>query len=126
MNPHVSSALFVHTEETVQLIDRLRSHESQPTITPILAETLFENAQNLLADVEHAVVSGPLGTIKAVMKLAMAFGFSVGILPTERQKNLTRFYDLPQNINSAVDLALRADPMAMDLVMCWWYRQWLV
>lgn len=118
MNQYVSDALFVHTTDTADLLDRLQNHVSQAAITPVMIDALMADPQKMLTGVDHVVVCGTLETIRAVAKLAARTGFSVGVVPTKTQKELIRFYDLPSNIDAAVDLALRADPMAFDLWLC--------
>ena len=64
------------------------------------------------------VVAGPLDVIKAVLRLAMKYRFSIGIIPTKKQKHLIKFYDLPKNPSTAVELALRQNGQAIDLIVC--------
>ncbi len=118
MQEYVTSALFVHTAETADLLERNRNHASGATITPVRIEQLTAGDHHLLEGVDHAVVSGSLKTIKTVIKLSINIGFGVGVVPTDTQKNLARHYDLPRGVEAAIDLALKADPMAMDLVLC--------
>ena len=118
MKQYVSDALFVHTTDTTHLLDRLQNHVSQAAITPVMIDALMADPQKMLTGVDHVVVCGSLETIRAVLKLAGRTGFSVGVVPTKTQKELMRFYDLPSDIDAAVDLALRADPMAFDLWLC--------
>ena len=118
MEQYVSKALFVHTTDTEKLLDRLQNHKSQAAITPVLIDTLLADPQKVLKDVDHVVVCGPLETIKAVLKLAYKSGFSVGVMPAKPHKELARFYNFPRNPDAAADLALRADPVTVDLVLC--------
>ena len=118
MKQYVSDALFVHTTDTAHLLDRLKNHVSQAAITPVMIDALMADPQKMLTGVDHVVVCGTLETIRAVVKLAARTGFSVGVVPTKTQKELILFYDLPRDIDAAVDLALRADPMAFDLWLC--------
>ncbi len=118
MQEYITSALFVHTAETADLLERIRNHACGATITPVRIEQLTAGDHHLLEGVDHAVVSGSLKTIKTVMKLSMNIGFSIGVVPTDTQKNLARYYDLPRNVEAAIDLALKADPTVIDLVLC--------
>ena len=71
-----------------------------------------------LEGVGHVVVAGTLDIIKAVLRLAMQHQFSIGIIPTKKQKHLIKFYDLPKNPSAAAELALRQDGKALDLILC--------
>jgi uncharacterized hydrophobic protein (TIGR00271 family) len=118
MKKYVSSAIFVHTPETEHLVERLRQHPSKPSILPVSADTLISDRQDLLTDAEHVVVSGSLATIRKVIQLSADHGFSVGAILTDKQRRLGKIYDIPSDEDPAIDLALDADPMAMDLVLC--------
>ena len=118
MRKYVPSALFVHTTETEHILDRLRQHSSNPTITPVSLDTLITDQRDLLSGVGHVVVSGSIDFIKTVAAIIVEHGCSLGVIPTRGQKKLVQFYDIPTDIDAAIDLALDADPMEMDLVLC--------
>jgi len=118
MKTYVPGATFVHTSETEDLVERLLGHPSQPSIKPITVDALMNDPARGLAGVEHVVVSGPLETIKGITLLAAEYGFSVGAIPTDKQRRLARFYDIPGDVDAAIDLALTADPMTIDMVLC--------
>ena len=118
MTDHVAAALFVYTPETKALIQALQDHSPGTAISPVAIDELLENPQKRLAGISHVVVAGKLDVIKQVLKLALKYGFSVGILPGENQKNLIKFYDLPRNFNAAVERALRRDAQLMELILC--------
>jgi len=118
MRKFVPSALFVHTTETEHFVDRLRQHSSNPTITPVLFDTLIADRRDLLTADGHVVVSGSFDVIKTVATMTAKHGCGLGVMPTHGQKKLAQFYDIPTDIDAAIDLALNADPMGMDLVLC--------
>jgi uncharacterized hydrophobic protein (TIGR00271 family) len=78
----------------------------------------MQTPQEQLEGVAHVVVAGPLDVIKEILRLAMKHQFSIGIIPTKKQKHLIKFYDLPKNPSAAVELALRQDGQSMDLILC--------
>jgi uncharacterized hydrophobic protein (TIGR00271 family) len=118
MKKYVSSALYVHTPETEHLVKRLREHPSNPSITPISVDRLISDRQGLLTDADHVVVSGSLSAIRKVIQLSADHGFSVGVIPTDKQRRLGKLYDIPSELDPAIDLALDAHPIAADLVLC--------
>jgi uncharacterized hydrophobic protein (TIGR00271 family) len=117
MKQYVSNATFVYVADSQHLIQRLEDHASHPTITPVSLDALAADPEGVLAGVGHVVASGPLDAIEQVVQLAYRYDFSIGVLPTDTQRRLARFYDLPTNMDAAIDLALGADPMHMDLVL---------
>jgi uncharacterized hydrophobic protein (TIGR00271 family) len=118
MTEYVTSALFVHTEDTASLIEPLQNNSSGTRITPVGIDVLMQTPQKQLEGVHHVVVAGSLDAIKEILRLAVKYRFSVGIIPTKKQKHLIKFYDLPKNPSAAVELALRKDAQAIDLIMC--------
>jgi len=118
MTEYVTSALFVHTEDATHLIEPLQNNSAGARITPVAFDAFMQSPQAQLAGVDHVVVAGPLDVIKGILSLATDYHFSIGILPTEKQKDLIKFYDLPKNSADAVDLALLQDGRVMDLVLC--------
>lgn len=119
MTDYVTSALFVYTDDTKHLIKPLQNNSSGTHITSVAFDALMANApQTHLEGVGHVVVAGPLDVIKAVLRLAMKYRFSIGIIPTKKQKHLIKFYDLPKNPSAAVELALRQNGQAIDLIVC--------
>ena len=118
MTESVSSALFVYTDDTKHLIKPLQNNSSGTRITPVAFDALMQTPQAQLEGVDHVVVAGPLDVIKAVLRLAIKYQFSIGIIPTKKQKHLIKFYDLPKNPSAAVELALRQNGQAIDLILC--------
>ena len=118
MAEYVTSALFVYTDDTKHLIKQLQNNSSGTRITSVAFETLTQTPQEHLDGVGHVVVAGPLDVIKEILRLAMKYHFSIGIIPNKKQKHLIKFYDLPKNPTAAVELALRQDGQVIDLIVC--------
>jgi uncharacterized hydrophobic protein (TIGR00271 family) len=118
MTEYVTSALFVHTEDTTRLIKPLQNNSLGTQITSVAFDTLTQTPQEQLEGVDHVVVAGSLDVIKEILRLSIKYRFSIGIIPTKKQKHLIKFYDLPKNPSAAVELALRQDGQTMDLILC--------
>ncbi len=115
---YVSSALFVYTPETEALVRPLLENSYHVVVRPVAIAELLENPRRRLKDMSHVVVAGGLDVVKEVLQLAMHYGFSVGIIPTENQRDLVRSFDLPENLEAAVAQALRRDAKPVDLILC--------
>jgi uncharacterized hydrophobic protein (TIGR00271 family) len=118
MTEYVTSALFVYTEDTAGFIKLLQNNSSGTSITPVTFDVLMQAPQKQLEGVDHVVVAGSLDAIKEILRLAMKYRFSIGIIPTKKQKHLIKFYDLPKNPSIAAELALRRDGRTIDLILC--------
>ena len=40
------------------------------------------------------------------------------MIPTDKQRKLAQLYDIPSEVDPAIELALDTDPIGMDLVLC--------
>ena len=118
MAEYVASALFVYTDDTKYLTKPLQNHSSGTRITSVAFDSLMQTPQEQLEGVDHVVVAGPLDAIKEILRLAIKYHFSIGIIPTKKQKHLIKFYGLPKNPSAAADLALRQDGQTIDLILC--------
>ncbi len=118
MTGYVTSALFVYTDDTKHLVDQLQNNSFGTRITAVASDTLLQTPHKHLEGIDHVVVAGSLVVIKEILRLAMKYRFNIGIVPSKKQKHLIKFYDLPKNPSAAVELALRHDGQAIDLIMC--------
>jgi hypothetical protein len=80
MSEYVAAALFVHTDDTKNLIKQLQNNASGTRITPVAFEALMRSPKARLEGVEHVVVAGSLEVIKEMMRLA--FTICLKIRPT--------------------------------------------
>lgn len=117
MTTYVSAALFVHTPKTEFLCGPMAENAFGVAVKTVPYDELIEDAQSCLEGVDHVVVSAPLKVVKKMLRLAMTHGVSMGLIPTAQQKNLIRFYDIPAKVGDAIELALRADPPAVDIIL---------
>ncbi len=118
MPEHVSSALFIHNDETAPLCQRLMDNPYGTHITCQDIDSFIRATESGAIDTEHVVVSGPLALIKKIICLSLEHGFSIGLLLDESQKNLRKHFDLPTDPAEAIDLALKSDAPSMDVVIC--------
>jgi uncharacterized hydrophobic protein (TIGR00271 family) len=118
MAEYVPAALFVYTDDTKHLIEPVQNNSSGTLITPVAFEALMQKPHEQIEGVDHVVVAGSLGVIKEILRLAMKYHFSIGIIPGRKQKHLIKFYDLPKNPAAAAELALRQDSQTIDLILC--------
>jgi len=115
---YVDIALFIYTLETKHLIEPLQENSFGVKITSVAFDVLMEDPENELEGIEHLVVSGSLNVIKEILNFAMKYGFSVGIIPMNTQKDLIKCFALPRNKNEVIDLALRNSSQVMDIILC--------
>jgi len=118
MASHVDAAVFIYTEHSQYLVDQVLENPFGASITPVEFSTLSRDSAAILEGVGHVIVAARVPIIKTVLGYAQKYGFSVGIIPLPTQRELPRSYDLPGKLDEAIDLALRDDAPAIDLVLC--------
>jgi len=118
MKEYVNAALFVYTDDTKHLISQLQNNASGTRITLVAFDAFIQTPHAYLEAIDHVVVAGSLEVIKEILRLSMEYHFSIGIISTEKQKDLIKFYDLPKDPTAAIELALRRDGQTMDLILC--------
>ena len=118
MASHVESALFLYVSKTEGLIDKVIQNPFNSQITPVLLREFLNNPEQYLQQCNHVVVAAPLGKIKSVLALNMGHDFTIGLLPTQGQRNLRNCYELPKKPEDALEIALRKDAQIMDIILC--------
>ena len=68
--------------------------------------------------VTHVIVSSSLASIKRVIPTVLEKDITLGIIPTDEQKNLIRTFALPSKLEDAVKLALEPTEERIDLLYC--------
>ena len=118
MSGYVDSALFVYSESGRIYLDDMVNNTHGCSVSPVPITELRDNSAALLKDINHVVVSAELAIIKEILQLAIDYGFSVGFLPLDSQKALTRCYSIPSDLPEMISLALSAKSSELDIVYC--------
>lgn len=99
-------------------IEPLRMNSFGSSVTTAHSEVLKQNPAGLLENAEHVLISGGIGFIKAMVRYSLEFHFSIGLIPLPEQKNISRALSLPDRLDSLIELALRKDFVAVDIILC--------
>jgi len=118
MPEYVAAALFVYTEESASFIGPLRQNSLGVNVTPVAYQDLQQDPAGSFKDTEHVVISGNMRFLKEMVRFALEYNFSLGLLPLPQQKSLSRSLNLPDTLSEAIDYALRKEVQTSDLILC--------
>lgn len=118
MTVTASSALFIYSLSGAVYINQIVENHYGVSIFPVTLEDFFKNSDKLLQDYSHVVVSAELNEIKQVMLRAVDTDITIGFLPTPGERKLNRCYNIPGDLQQALQLALTGDPSTIDLILC--------
>jgi uncharacterized hydrophobic protein (TIGR00271 family) len=108
---------YLHTKEDEELVKATVLHAKSKKIELVSVE--IEDLKTLsVEEGEHLLVSASLEEIKEVLHFAAEKGASVGIVPRAEQKELKSTFDLPNDLEKRVDLALVPCDKKLDLLYC--------
>lgn len=115
---YVNTALYIYSEENENLLASLSSFSENINIQSQSLDAFLKNSDSLHNSAEHIVVSAPMAGLKKVILFAVERELSVGVLPLDAQKSLARYFALPAGREEQIELALRKNDQARDLVLC--------
>jgi uncharacterized hydrophobic protein (TIGR00271 family) len=115
---YVSSAIFVYEEAAVSLLPALTDNAFGTQVEAVALADFHANPDRYTGTAEHLLVAAPLEDIKFVLGIAETLGLSVGLIPQARQKDLVRYLDLSLEPSAALEIALRKNDQAIDLIRC--------
>jgi uncharacterized hydrophobic protein (TIGR00271 family) len=118
MSSYIDPVIFIYTPASQYLCEKLENHPSERHISFQSFETFINADTAFYLACEHVIISGSTDEIKTLLCFAMKYDFSVGLIPLENQKNLTRYLDLPANSEKAINVALQTNAQPMDIVIC--------
>jgi len=69
-----------------------------------------------ISSASQLLVTGCLDEIKNLLEIASSYALPIGIIPTSKQKELMRTFDLPYKLEDAISLALKKTDKKLDLL----------
>lgn len=118
MTDYVTAALLVYEPIAEDLLAHVVDNSVGTAVKPVSLEQLLQDPASGLVGVEHVVVAASLVGLKQVLRLAIDYKFSVGVLPVNQQDKMARYLNLPPRQDEAITFALRSKPASMDIILC--------
>ena len=118
MQDHMTNAVFVYSAESADLRESLSKHFPDTRIAAFPFGEFLKKQDEIASQAEHIVVSAAMAELKAVIRVAIEHDLSTGVLPLSSQKNLTRYFRLPDKLDEQIELALGRETQVRDLILC--------
>ena len=118
MQDHITDAVFVYSPESADLRESLSKHFPDTRIAAFPFGEFLKKQDEIASQAEHIVVSATMAELKAVIRFAIEHDLSTGVLPLSSQKNLTRYFRLPDKLDEQIELALGRETQVRDLILC--------
>ena len=113
---YFEKAYFVFDDNSQYIVDIIESNDFGTVITPLHVEVFLENIASLKDEIEHVVVSISHENISNFLSIAFVNKFSVGIVPSKKDKYLIKNLFCSSDINENIKVALSTDCKGIDLV----------
>jgi len=113
---YFSKAYFIYDEESQELIDFVRSNKFGTKIEAVYIEDFLKYEEDILRGIEHVVISLLESKIPSFLKIACLYDFSIGILPTDSQKEFIKNIYASSDINENLSIALQKNAKTIDLI----------
>ena len=108
--------IYIYSEEDHDFVEKNKVLDLWP---PDITYMPFSKLDMIDPEkISHLLVTGFVKEIKHVMRLAYEYDIPLGIVPTPKQKELKRTFELPSKIEDAVTLALTPAEKKLDLLFC--------
>jgi uncharacterized hydrophobic protein (TIGR00271 family) len=118
MQDHITDAVFVYSPESADLRESLSKHFPDTRIAAFPFGEFLKKQDEIASQAEHIVVSATMAELKAVIRFAIEHDLGIGVLPLSSQKNLTRYFRLPDKLDEQIELALGRETQVRDLILC--------
>jgi len=108
---------YIHNKEEEEFTQSVIDYAKEKNIELVSIDiNKFESLNT--EEGSHILVTAPLHELKKVLHFASQKDLSVGIIPCEKQKELKSTFDLPNDLEERVDLALIPCDKKLDLLYC--------
>ncbi len=115
--------LFIYDEFSSEFIDILKNNDFDSEVIAVEKEQFLADPLEYIVQTNHLVLSGDMQLIAQLLKFAYAQGVNgqhctLGFLPLESQKVLRNSYRLSKDLEDNIEIALRDDSKAINLLEC--------
>lgn len=115
---YVSRGLLIYDDEGESFVEKVRNNAFGVEIEVSHIDRFEESPASYLQAGGHLLVAASTAVIERLLHVAIEHQLSIGFLPLQHQKLLTRQYRLSSHLERNLEVALRDSPQAVDLIDC--------
>lgn len=120
---YLAQALFIYDEQSEHLIEQLKNNEFNSAITAVEKNVFLNDPLEYIVLASHLIVSGSMQLINQLLEFSFRHSAngqqcSLAFLPLESQSLLSRAYCLSDSVEDNIEIALRDDTKAINLLEC--------
>jgi len=113
---YFEKASFIYDDESENLIEFVCSNSFGTEIEALHIDKFLALDPQSLNKREHVVISIAERNIHSFLECAVAYSFSIGILPTNEQKEFIKSIYASSDMQKNLDIALQNNPKSVDLI----------
>lgn len=117
MQEYVTSALLIWDDESESSVERIVNNEYGVKIETVKASDLLASPDDFLSENGHLLFAVGTMLLSELLDLARAAACSVGFLPPPSAKKLLKRLELPPEPEKVLEIALRSDASAINLLL---------
>jgi len=120
---YMTQALFIYDEQSEDLLETVKNNKFATEIIAVEKNSFFNEPLEYISLASHLVVSGSMELINQLLEYAYAHSANgqqctLAFLPLTSQKRLRRAYQLSVELEENIEVALRDDTKAINLLEC--------
>ena len=115
---YISNALFIYDDDESAYISLIEDNDYACVCKNIALETFLHNPLSYKLYAEHLLIACESENVHKLLQVAVKYGFSIGFLPNNKQKELIRAYSLSTKLSENLEIALRDEREYIDLIEC--------
>ncbi len=120
---YLAQALFIYDEQSDYLLEQVKNNAFNTEITAVEKNVFLNDPLEYLISASHLLVSGSMQSINQLLEFACRHSAngqqcSLAFLPLESQNLLSRAYRLSESVADNIEIALRDDTKAINLLEC--------
>jgi len=116
-------ALFIYDEQSIDFIDTLKNNDFGTEIIAVEKAIFLSDPLEYFSVTSHLILAGDMQLVDQLVEYAYFHSANgqhctLGFLPLESQKTLRNTYQLSKHLEDNIEVALRDEAQAVNLLEC--------